>query len=93
MQNVFERFTYYIHLAATICQRIGAFNSDIYAKCVIGIAIDPYASTEEKARLLDDYTSKVWFPFLVTPDQHCEQYGAHAFNATLCLTGTAMLLL
>jgi hypothetical protein len=57
-QGDLKRFGYFVHLASTICQRIGAYNSDIYAKCVIATALDPLCPQEDKASLLADYNRK-----------------------------------
>lgn len=57
-QGDVKRFGYFVHLASTICRRIGAYNSDIYAKCVIATALDPLCPQEDKASLLADYNRK-----------------------------------
>jgi hypothetical protein len=76
-QGDFKRFGYFVNLAVTICRRIGAYNSDIYAKCVIATVLDPLCSSVEKARILAEYSSKARSSSLVC---------ARANNVGLCVS-------
>lgn len=53
------RVSYYVDLAASICREVGAYNSDTYTKCMLGTALDPMRSLEEKERIVADYHKKV----------------------------------
>lgn len=53
------RVSYYVDLAASICREVGAYNSDTYAKCMIGTVVDPMRSLEEKKRTVIEYNNKV----------------------------------
>jgi hypothetical protein len=57
-QGDVKRYGSFVHLASTICRRIGAYNSDIYAKCVIATALDPLCPQEDKTSILADYNRK-----------------------------------
>lgn len=59
VQGDMERVSYYIDLAAAICREVGAYNSDTYAKCMIGTVVDPMRTLEEKERVVMDYNRKV----------------------------------
>ncbi len=50
--------SYFVTLAASICRRLEAFNSDAYSKCLIAASLNPQVSIEEKRQLIDEYNSK-----------------------------------
>lgn len=57
-QGDMARVSYYVDLAASICREVGAYNSDTYTKCMLGTALDPMRSLEEKERTVADYHKK-----------------------------------
>jgi hypothetical protein len=54
------RVSYYVDLASSICREVGAFNSDTYTKCMLGVALDPMRPIDEKERAVAEYHEKVF---------------------------------